>query len=362
MKRLIPLILLALTACSPGNNKTMDASKTQLMNRLSALAENGRIAYGHQDDLVYGHAWQVTDWENDSLDRSDVKDVCGKYPALAGFDLGGIELGDAKNLDSVSFGLIRKAALTHLRRGGMVTFSWHPRNPLTGGDAWDVSSNQVVKSILPGGEKEAEFALWLRRIADFFESLGPDAAVIFRPWHENLGSWFWWGGRLCTAEEYKALYRMTRTYFEEERGLRNLVWCYSPSGNFTEEAYMERYPGDDAVDLLGVDVYDNPEGNDREAVRARFLTEMKVSLDCLTALGALRGKPVCLSETGLEGIPDPTWWTETLYPAVKDYPICYLLTWRNACDRPGHFFGPWAGVAGAEDFKAFSELEQIEML
>ena len=109
---------------------------------------------------------------------------------MVGFDLGGIELGNEANLDGVPFGLMRKAALTHLERGGIVTFSWHPRNPLTGGDAWDISSDQVVRSILPGGEKHAEFTLWLKRAADFIQSLGPGAAVIFRPWHENIGSWF----------------------------------------------------------------------------------------------------------------------------------------------------------------------------
>ena len=126
----------------------METPKDQLVLRLFTFAESGRIAYGHQDDLSYGHAWRVEDWENDPLDRSDVKAVTGKYPMLAGFDLGGIERADSCNLDGVPFGLIRKAALLHIERGGIVTFSWHPRNPLTDGDTWDVSSDQVVRSIL----------------------------------------------------------------------------------------------------------------------------------------------------------------------------------------------------------------------
>ena len=167
MKRILILAALALAACSGGNKKPMETPKDQMVHTLFSYAESGKIAYGHQDDLFYGHTWKVEDWENDSLLRSDVKAVTGKYPQILGCDLGGIELGADKNLDGIPFGLMRKAVLKQVERGGMVTFSWHPRNPLTGGDAWDISSTEVVKSVLPGGEKHAEFTLWLQRAADF---------------------------------------------------------------------------------------------------------------------------------------------------------------------------------------------------
>ena len=234
-----------LMACTP----SMKTPKEELAQRLKDLSSKGQIAYAHQDTYAYGHTWCVEDYENDPLDRSDVKDVCGQYPAMVGFDLGDIEHGVDRNLDGVPFGLMRKAALQHIARGGMVTFSWHPDNLVTGGDAWDVSSASVVSSILPGGEKNAEFRVWLQRAADFFESLG-DVAVIFRPWHENLASWFWWGGKLCTPQEYQELYRMTWLYFVKERGLTNILWCYSPNGPIPAEEYMSRYPGEEFVDIL----------------------------------------------------------------------------------------------------------------
>ena len=101
-----------LSACASGDKKPMETPKDQLVARLFSHVEKGEILYGHQDDLSYGHAWKVEDWTADSLTRSDVKAVTGKYPAIVGFDLGGIEMGDKANLDSVDFGLIRKAALT----------------------------------------------------------------------------------------------------------------------------------------------------------------------------------------------------------------------------------------------------------
>ena len=352
MKRLYLFAALALVACGTGNKKPMETPKDQLVHTLFSYAESGKIAYGHQDDLFYGHTWKVTDWENDPLERSDVKDVTGHYPMIMGCDLGGIELGDSCNLDGVPFGLMKKAVLKHIERGGIVTFSWHPRNPLTGGDAWDISSTEVVKSVLTGGEKHAEFMLWLQRAADFIESIGPDVPIIFRPWHENLGSWFWWGGKLCSDQEYKELFRATWLYFTKERGLTNLLWCYSPNGPIPPEVYMSRYPGDEFVDILGTDIYEFVGGGSLEEAGVRSLV----------ALGDEHKKLICLSETGLEGIPDLKWWTGSLIPSIQDFPISYVLTWRNAWDQPGHFYAPWEGFAGAEDFKEFSEKSDIVFL
>ena len=350
-----------LSACGPRDKKPMETPKDLLVHRLFGYAENGQIAYGHQDDLFYGHAWKVEDWESDALERSDVKDVTGKYPVLLGCDLGGIELGAEENLDGVPFGLMRKAALKHVERGGIVTFSWHPRNPLTGGDAWDISSGEVVKSVLRGGEKEQEFRLWLSRAADFMESLG-DVAVIFRPWHENLGSWFWWGGELCTAQEYQELYRQTWLYFTKERGLTNILWCYSPNGDVRPEEYMSRYPGDEFIDIMGVDTYEYVGNSSLEEAGAHYQGELRRILTFLTAVSYEHNKLMCLSETGLEGLPDPAWWTGILDPVISNFSISYVLTWRNAHDKPGHFYAAWKGFDHEEDMKAFSELDNILFL
>ena len=362
MKRSLYILAVCCLAACSGGKKPMETPRDQLVHRLFSYAEKGQIAYGHQDDLSYGHSWVVTDWENDPLERSDVKEVSGHYPMVLGFDLGGIELADSCNLDGVPFGLIRKAALKHIERGGIVTFSWHPRNPLTGGDAWDVSSDQVVRSVLKGGEKYADFLLWLKRAADFIESLGPETPVIFRPWHENTGSWFWWGEKLCSADEYRELYRHTWLYFTRERKLTNILWCYSPGGPIPPQVFLQRYPGDEFVDILGTDIYEfvGPAGLDES--RVRFGEQVREMLTTLNSLATEHHKLMCLSETGLEGLPDPLWWTEGLYPAIRDFPVSYVLTWRNAHEKPGHFYAPWRGFEGAADFKEFSDKEDIVLL
>ena len=364
MKKTITLLcaLTLITACSSGDKKPMETPKDQLVAKLFSHVEKGEILYGHQDDLSYGHAWKVEDWEADSLTRSDVKAVTGMYPAIVGFDLGGIEMGDKANLDSVDFGLIRKAAMLHAQRGGIVTFSWHPRNPLTGGDAWDISSDQVVKSLLQGGELNDLFKnVWLKRLGDFMESL-EGTPVIFRPWHENVGSWFWWGGKLCTEQQYKDLYRTTWIYLTEVRKLDNILWCYSPNSNISVDDYMSRYPGDEFVDMFGIDHYGHIGADGPEESGVRFANEIKRSLTYMNQLAKDHHKLMCLSETGLESLGDPTWWTRVLYPAIADFPVAYVLTWRNAHDKPGHFYAPWDGFENVSDFKAFCGLDDIVFL
>lgn len=353
-------------AASCGNGDKAGAA-SKLSACLEALVADGKIMYGHQDDLCYGHAWKVEDPANDPLERSDVKDVCGQYPAVLGLELGELELGGDKSLDGVPFSLIRRAAVKHHERGGVVTFSWHPRNPLTGGDAWDISSDQVVASILEGGVNHAKFQGWLQILGDFFDSLrdaeGKRIPFIFRPWHEHTGSWFWWGEKLCTTGQYRALWHMTYDYLMNERGFDNILLCYSPSMNVDAEGYMERYPGDAEVDILGLDAYTYKEDiAGIEVACETFRTKLTASLEYMTVLGKEHGKLITLSETGQESIVAPAWWTETLYPAIKDYPVSYALTWRNAHDRPEHFYGPWKGFEYEEDFKKFAEFKQIVLL
>ena len=362
MKRIFAIAAMAAAMVSCGDTtgykETTPAEK--LVMHLEMLVDADKIMYGHQDDLMYGHSWKIEDGAKEFV-KSDVKDVCGAYPGVYGMDLGGIELGWEANLDKNDFDNMRASAVAHHERGGIVTFSWHPRNPLTGGDAWDVSSKEVVASILPGGEKHEYFMGWLSNAADFLGSIktadGEPVPVIWRPWHEHTGSWFWWGQDLCTTEQYKALWQMTYDYMEKERGLDNLVWAYSPgAGGLTPELFAERYPGDGIVDMLGFDCY-------QYSTDEVYMADMKNALDVMAAFNQGRGKLMAVTETGYEGIPNPQWWTKVLYESVKDYPIAYVLTWRNACDAhmQHHYYAPFPGQVSADDFKAFESQKDIVM-
>lgn len=355
--RIILLLLAASIFQLAQAQKTADTKATKetvlLLKKLSSTVGNG-IMIGHQDDLVYGHAWNV-----DGV--SDVKQTSGDFPAVFGWELGDLELGHEASLDGVVFANMRSKIQWVNAQGGINTISWHCNNPLNGKNAWDVSSKDVVKNVLPGGMKNELFVKMLDRITDFFLSLkdekGELIPVIFRPWHEHTGSWFWWGKNLCSKEEYIALWKFTAKHLKE-RGVHNLLYAYSSGSGLTNSAeYLERYPGDDIVDVLGFDEYQGG-----IAGKERYLKSIGQEMAILLPIAKERKKIVVLSETGCESLPDPKWWTETLWPAIQDYPISYVLFWRNAHDRPTHFYVPYSGQGSETDFKAFEKLDRTLFL
>ena len=215
--------------------------REMLLQRLQSLNSRG-IMFGHQDDPFYGLGW---DDRSASGGHSDVLATCGDYPAVMGFELGGIEMGDTKSLDSVPFARIREELLAHVRRGGIVTISWHPRNPHTGGTSWvnaQERDKNTVAAVLPGGQSHEVFQIWLGRLTNFLASLcdeqGQPVPFIFRPWHENSGGWFWWGRGLCSAQEYKALWNMTQDYVTRTLPY-NILWSWSPNYGFLHPQHMQ---------------------------------------------------------------------------------------------------------------------------
>lgn len=348
---LLAFIASGLVACGVGDKKVKTTSRTpeteMLYVQLQKIPERG-FMFGHQDATVYGIGW-----EGDSA-RSDVKSVCGDYPAVCGWEIGRIEKGQSVSLDSVGFDRIRKEMILNYQRGGINTLSWHVDNPVTNSDAWDISAKkQVVASILPDSVNHTLFLGWLDILADYCNSLvtedGIKVPVLFRPWHEHTGSWFWWGKDFCTPEQYKKLWIMTHDYLHS-RGVNNLLYAYSPAGGCTMEEYMERYPGDEYVDLLGFDCYQNSV-NDTES----YTKVMNETLTVLTQLGEVYHKPIAVTETGMVALPIADWWTNVLYPILDKYPVCYVLVWRNAREQDNHYFAPYPGQTSAADFVRFYE-------
>jgi hypothetical protein len=352
-KLIIGLAALLLASCNTAKTSELTQSE-QLAARMAQLQQRGYM-YGHQDDPFYGLTWSgIEDPQRPELGRSDVLELVGDYPAVMGFDLGGIEMGDAKNLDSVPFQRIHDELVAHVARGGIVTLSWHPRNPLTGGNAWDVNDTTVVRNILPSGSVHEKFQTWMQRVGDFIEtlkdSIGQPLPIIFRPWHENNGSWFWWGQKLCSDDEFHGLWNMLQDYLCDERGFTNLLWSYSPNldGGWTEERFLQRYPGNDRVTLIGEDAY-------QWGTEEDFVKQAKSDLDFLSDFAKRNGKLLAMTECGYKNIPDSTWWTRVLMPIVEAYPVSYFLTWRNYSKE---YFGPSPAEHSAADFKRLYEAEK----
>lgn len=346
MKTALINILLILTsvaqAASPVPSDPKATKETVKLYQNMLLLQKKGLMFGHQDDLAYGKGWIYEEG------RSDVRDVCGDYPAICGWELGHLELGDAYSLDSVHFDRIKGWIKTTYERGGINTISWHLRNPLTGGTAWDISSKEVVASILPGGSKHDLFVQYLNKVADFMLSLKTDKGtyipVFFRPYHEHTGSWFWWGKNLCTPEQYKALWRFTVNYLRNNRNIHHLLYAYS-TGNIPDVAeYLERYPGDDLIDLLGFDNYG--EGT-------RYALALKNAVTIVTTLASEKGKIAAVTEAGGKIAQNTDWWTGTLLEALRPFDISYVLVWRNPAKKPQEAYAPYNGHPSSANFVQF---------
>jgi mannan endo-1,4-beta-mannosidase len=83
-------------------------------------------------------------------------------------------------------------------------------------------------------------AIQLKKFAD------AKIAVLWRPLHEAEGGWFWWGAK--GPQPYIKLYRLMFDRFVNHHGLHNLLWIHN-------SVNKDWYPGDDVVDIMGVDSY-----------------------------------------------------------------------------------------------------------
>ena len=349
---LLPVLLLV-TSCGNKKEAQIESETStpaqQLITRLQNVVDSGKYVYGHADDTAYGHTWEY------QQGRSDVKEVTGDYPGLINWDLGMLELDSANNLDGVPFSYMANEIKNQHERGGINSISWHLRNPVTNGNSWDVSDSLVVRQIVtPGTEANLKVIDWIGKTADFIANLkdsqGNVIPVVYRPWHEHTGHWFWWGAPFSTPEEYKQLWKMTRTVFDE-KGVNNVVWAYSPDKVASEEQYMERYPGDEYVDIMGIDIYQFGAEDGVEA----YCENVKSGLGIASKAAKEHNKILAFTETGLESLPVNDWYTRVFAPAVDSYPIAFVCVWRNAWEerKPEHFYAPYPGHPSAEDFVVF---------
>lgn len=329
------------------------------------------IMFGHQHETTQGLTITSTDGT-----QSDTFNAVGDFAAVYGWDTLSIVAPKSEG-DVVE--QIKKA----YARGGIITVSSHFDNPITEkqkgvwpiGTSWD--KTPAVVAALPGGEFNSVYNGYLDQLADWANNLKDDEGklipVIFRILHENTGSWFWWGEEQSTPEQYQKLYQYTVEYLRDTKGVHNFLYAYSPN-NFWEviEAnYLERYPGDAYVDVLGFDTYGEVENNEK------WFKNVVANAALVARMADERGKIPVISEIGIRapdieaGKYDNQWYRKLIAGLKADADartIAFLLTWRNAPDGvPGpdgknvpHYWVPVnreenINNGTLEDLKAFYE-------
>lgn len=320
-----------------------------LYRNLKRLSEN-HILFGHQHATEYGHGWAGDE------ERSDVKSVTGSHPAVIGIDLMGFS-GQPADAVAKNVAAIRKNVVDTYNRGGITTVAWHFSNPASGGGFYwkDSVSVAAMKLIKPGGSHHEQYKLILKTIADFAHSVkgkdGTLAPMIFRPFHEFDGDWFWWGKKHTAKEDFIAVWRFTVSYLRDELGVHNFLYAFSPDNKFSSQTeFLERYPGDEWVDMVGMDNYGDF-GRDGKYNLEAGLKKLVIVSDYAKKAGKL----AAFTETGLESIPNPVWWTEVLLKTLKaeKLNLAYVLVWRNDTRSPTHYYAPFPGQVSAPDFVKF---------
>jgi len=331
-------------------NASENAQK--LYKNLLAVVDRNQYLVGHQDDLAYGVHWKY------KKGRSDIKDVVGDYPAVYGWELSGIELGKSVNIDSVPFDKMRNYIREGHARGGVITISWHLHNPLNGATAWDTTHGSV-RAILRDARTLTVFVNYLDKVADYLQTLtdknGIAVPILFRPFHELTGNWFWWGRQGGSPEELQELFRFTVDYLRHERQLHNLIIVYNTSDNFQDSTeFLRGYPGNDYCDILSFDTY---QYGSTETAAKKFSDNLSTHLELMQKIALQHRKIMSVAEMGFNQIPVGNWFTKTVAPVLNRYPVAYVLFWRNAGYKPNdgadEYYVPYKGHASAKDFQDY---------
>lgn len=349
MKRTLFLLFMPFLALYLNAQETL-----RLLQRLQQAAVTGNVYMGHHDDTFYGR-----NWSKGACEKSDLEELSGHRPMVLSMDFCPLELQNGYYMSGSTWEQHRRAIIEQHRRGGITMISWHMYNPATGKDAWDVSDAKTVRKILRNTPAREKFIHFLDLAADYILTLRDDEGqlipIIFRPFHESQGSWFWWGHDLCSSRDFVKLWRFTRQYLTQ-KGCTNLLYCFSVSGvTHSIIDYLDRFPGPDYVDILGTEVYrDNSLAGGIEAKRADFIRRARQNLSIVQQLGQRWQKPICVAESGGENTEDPEWWTRAVLPALQGYPVSYINFWAN---QPKSFGGgkgkahcTYSGAVDSRDF------------
>ncbi|MBN2652784.1 MAG: hypothetical protein JXR63_10415 [Spirochaetales bacterium] len=340
-------------------------SETDALYQNLFFLQGKKLLFGHHDSTLYGLSnggWN--DLKENKInsaiydDYSDVKEVCGDYPAIFSWDL---YILDYTGNNPASLGndkVLKNRIINTYLRGGINTSCWHMSNPVNGKGAFTKDYPKAdMSKIFTDNKIQQKLYEWIDYISFFINSLEADRdndgiaekiPVIFRPYHEMNGNWFWWGKKDLSPQQFKQLWKLTIDRMRSN-GVENILIAYSPDSFISEAEYLRRYPGNDYVDILGHDNYSNFQF---------FPGRLERKLDMLVKIADRLHKPAAITEMGsspVGGVPYTNWWTDyILRPFTTSQSrskISYIVTWRNA--SPEHYYAPYKRHFSNENFIEF---------
>lgn len=288
-------------AAEPANPKATPQARRVLdyFHELRGRKEGRRILSGQFTDFGNGAKLRI-------MER--IHERTGQWPALIGVDYADFGRG------SLTWKVPNQVAIEYWQQGGLVTVMAHMYNPANpkGGGLRDPGVD-LATLLQPGTETHTRWMQELELIAAGLQQLKEAGVVVlWRPFHEMNGGWFWWGAK--DPDQFIAVWRHMFDYFSETKALDNLLWVYGPNhGQHTATFYA----GDRYVDLLGLDAY--TDFVDREHIKG---------YDEIVALP----KPFGFTEYGPHGSRNPPGnydYRRFIDGLEKDFPqTCFFMCWN----------------------------------
>jgi mannan endo-1,4-beta-mannosidase len=226
-------------SAEPANPKSNAATHAVLnyFHDLSSRTEGKRILSGQFSDFGNGANLRI-------MER--VHEKTGRWPALIGVDYADLPRGGLTTKTP------NQVAIDYWKQGGLVTVMAHmynPANPKGGG------LRDKVVSLADLLKKDTDtHKRWMQQLdlaaGGLLELKQAGVVVLWRPFHEMNGGWFWWGAQ--DLGSFIQVWRHMFYYFSETKGLDNLLWVYGPNHGQNTAKY---YPGDGYADIVGLDAY-----------------------------------------------------------------------------------------------------------
>lgn len=339
-----------------------------LYKNLKQLSDSGKMMFGMANPTTIGYLNK----QNNEINQSDAKDIAGSHPAFHESDFMWYE----ENPEFMVYDL--KAMKEAYKRGAVCGYCWHFRGKESGEfyakkDGEFTADKDLVKEIIRSSSRKNNEALnwYLNRIDSLlipvFREL--NFPLLFRPFHEMNGNWFWWGSDNCTPQQYQRLFQITVNYLREKK-IENLIYVWSV--NIDDEVKWEYYPGDEYVDVLGLDCYEP--GIAEWAPTEKYIQHLQE----LTDYAEKTGKIAALTETGCRKSDDgdftypdlyPDFWTKYVLEPVLNHPkasrIVWFMSWYGADwhnDRQYQFYIPYKGMTRPNSGKAIDDFREMRKM
>ncbi|WP_340021552.1 glycosyl hydrolase [Paenibacillus sp. FSL K6-1096] len=286
----------ALSSAVPASTKPINPSASKeaiaLLSYLRDLSGKGMIS-GQHDYL-----------ESPDEFNNKLKNTTGHHAVLHGYELGAIGNQSKETIAGQRQAVVDSAIRWH-EGGGIVAMTFHQKLPGTA-PIWtnvhmSLSQEKFNAYVTPGTPQYKALIADLDEVAVYLGELrDAGVPVLWRPYHEMNGGWFWWGQKDNFVKLWDLVYdRMVNTH-----KLNNLLWVWNPNApNKSSEPYAAYFPGIAKVDILAADIYNN---------------DYKQSYyDSLLKLAD--GKPIGIGESG--ELPDPVMLSQ------KQSKWVYTMTW-----------------------------------